>query len=120
MRGMRNHTHLQGAFLARSACAVIVVAAVIALHAVPATAQVRRFAEMNSREIAALDRAKTVILLPGGILEEHGPYLPADSDGIFNRKMAEDVAQAIAQQPERTAVLLPSIPLGTGGRMKSA
>ena len=38
-------------------------------------AQVVRIAEMNTRQIRALNLQKTVVVIPGGILEEHGPYL---------------------------------------------
>jgi creatinine amidohydrolase/Fe(II)-dependent formamide hydrolase-like protein len=37
-------------------------------------------------QIERLDRAKTVLILPGGILEQRGPYLPTASDGVFNRR----------------------------------
>jgi hypothetical protein len=42
----------------------------------PAAAQVLDVRELDTRQIDALDRSHTV----GGILEEHGPYLPAYSD----------------------------------------
>ena len=35
---------------------------------------------MNTEQIKGLDREKTVVILPDGILEEHGPYLPSFSD----------------------------------------
>jgi hypothetical protein len=35
---------------------------------------------MNTRQIQALDRQRTVVVIPGGILEEHGPYLSSYSD----------------------------------------
>ena len=43
--------------------------------------QVFRIAEMNTRQIQTLNLQKTVVLIPGGILEEHGPYLPSYTDG---------------------------------------
>ena len=39
----------------------------------PAFAQIYHVKEMNTEQIKALDREKTVVLLPVGILEEHGP-----------------------------------------------
>ena len=36
-------------------------------------AQIFHVQDMSTTDIIALDRAKTVVLLPGGILEEHGP-----------------------------------------------
>ena len=53
----------------------------------PATAQVFQFGSLNTREIQKLDRNKTVLIIPGGILEEHGPYLPSGADGIFNERL---------------------------------
>lgn len=49
-----------------------------------ARAQIVRVADLNTAQIRALDRTKTVVLLPGGMLEEHGPYLPAYTDGILS------------------------------------
>lgn len=82
--------------------------------AIPATAQVLQFAGLNTREFQQLDRSKTALFIPGGILEEHGPYLPAGTDGIFNQRLADDLATAVAAQPGWTAVALPSVPLGAG------
>ena len=82
--------------------------------AAQASAAVLHFGELNTRQVRELDRSRTVLIVPGGILEEHGPYLPAGTDGIFNQRLAEDLARAIAAKPGWNAVLLPSIPLGAG------
>jgi creatinine amidohydrolase len=79
------------------------------------SAQVHRMAEMNSEQIRKLDRNKTVVLLPGGILEEHGPYLPSFTDGYWNEKLTADLATAIARKPGWSAVIFPTIPLGNSG-----
>jgi len=39
-----------------------------------AESQILQIGEMNTRQIEALNKQKTVALIPGGILEEHGPY----------------------------------------------
>jgi creatinine amidohydrolase len=78
-------------------------------------AQVLHFADLNTRDFEKLDRAKTIVIIPGAILEEHGPYLPAGTDGIVNSRFADDLAHAIAISPGWTVLLLPSIPLGAGG-----
>jgi creatinine amidohydrolase/Fe(II)-dependent formamide hydrolase-like protein len=88
---------------------------VIACQPRPATTQVYRLAELNTEQIRALDRAKTVILLPGGILEEHGPYLPSYTDGYLNERLTSDLATAIAGRPGWSVVVFPVIPLGAGG-----
>ena len=78
-------------------------------------AQIFRLAEMNTDQIRALDRARTVMLMPGGVLEQHGPYLPSYSDGYYNQSLASDLAAAIVKRPGWTVVLFPEIPLGAGG-----
>jgi creatinine amidohydrolase/Fe(II)-dependent formamide hydrolase-like protein len=88
---------------------------VLTLLAASADAEVLRLAEMTSLEIAALDRARTVVILPGGILEQHGPHLPSFSDGYANQQVAESLARAVAARPGWTALVFPIIPLGTGG-----
>ena len=77
--------------------------------------RVYRLAEMNTDQIRALDRERTVILIPGGIMEEHGPYLPSYSDGYQNERYTADVAAAIARRPGWTAVVFPVVPLGSNG-----
>ena len=54
--------------------------AMVLAHVVSASAQIYRVAEMNTDQIRALDRETTIVLLPGGILEQHGPYLPSFTD----------------------------------------
>jgi creatinine amidohydrolase len=78
-------------------------------------AQVRKLAEMNTEQIKALNKDKTVVILTGGIVEEHGPYLPVFSDGYWSERVAQDVAAAIAKRPEWTVLMFPTIPLGNGG-----
>ncbi|WP_420124872.1 creatininase family protein [Longimicrobium sp.] len=86
-----------------------------AFAASPAAAQVLRFAEMDAASIGRLDRARTVVIIPGGILEEHGPLLAVDADGFRNERIAQDVAAAVAARPGWTAVILPTVPIGSGG-----
>jgi creatinine amidohydrolase/Fe(II)-dependent formamide hydrolase-like protein len=87
-------------------------ALLLLLVAVPAAAQVLQVQDLNTRQIRELDRSRTAIILPGGILEEHGPYLPAFTDGYLSQRMAADVARAIAARPGWKALVFPQIPLG--------
>ncbi len=80
-----------------------------------AEAQIYQLAEMNTEEIAQLDRSTSVVIIPGGILEEHGPYLPSFSDGYMNQRLARALADEIVERPGWSAVMFPQIPLGTGG-----
>jgi pimeloyl-ACP methyl ester carboxylesterase/creatinine amidohydrolase/Fe(II)-dependent formamide hydrolase-like protein len=81
-----------------------------------AAAQVLHVAEMTTGAIRGLDRMKTVVLLPGGILEEHGPYLPAYTDGILSERLTRELARAIAaKKPDWKVLVFPQIPLGASG-----
>ena len=98
-----------------SIVSALVTVAALACAARPALAQVRQVAELTAAEIARLDRARTVVLLPGGILEEHGPYLPTYADGYLNARLTDTLARAIAARPGWTALVFPQIPLGNSG-----
>jgi creatinine amidohydrolase/Fe(II)-dependent formamide hydrolase-like protein len=78
-----------------------------------AFAQIYNVKEMNTEQIKALDRDKTVVLLPGGILEEHGPYLPSFTDGYRDERLTEALANAIVERPGWKVLIFPLIPLGT-------
>lgn len=91
-------------------------ATVLLVLAIPAqgAAQVLRVAELNTEQIRELDRERTVVLLPAGVLEEHGPYLPSFTDGLFNEWLTERLAEAVVARPGWTALVFPTIPLGVG------
>ena len=76
---------------------------------------VLNYAELASPQVAALDRERTVAILVGGILEEHGPWLPSYTDGYASERLAADVAAAVGARPGWTALVLPQIPLGSSG-----
>lgn len=80
-----------------------------------AAAQIYHVQEMNTTQIQGLDRLHTAAILVGGILEEHGPYLPSYTDGYVNEFIAEQVANAIAARPGWKVLMFPSIPLGSSG-----
>ncbi len=42
-----------------------------------------RWAELNTRDFAALDPARTVAVLPLGATEQHGPHLPLSVDSVL-------------------------------------
>src|SRR4029450_5659450 len=80
-----------------------------------ASAQILHVAQMNTEQLRALDKAKTVVILPGGILEQHGPHLPSFTDGYSNEWVAQKLAEAVVARPGWTALVFPTIPLGHGG-----
>jgi creatinine amidohydrolase/Fe(II)-dependent formamide hydrolase-like protein len=90
-------------------------ALLLALGAGTAQAGVLKVAELNTSEIRELGRRTTAVILPGGILEEHGPYLPSYTDGYLNERIAADLAEAIGAREGWNALVFPPIPLGSGG-----
>src|SRR3954470_23615830 len=94
----------------------IVLATCLLSLAMPASAQIVRVGDLNTTQIRALDRSKTVVLLSGGMLEEHGPYLPASTDGILSDRLTQEIARSvIAAKPGWTVLLFPQIPFGSTG-----
>jgi creatinine amidohydrolase len=55
-----------------------------------------RLADMPWSEVDALDRHRTVCILPVGAVEAHGPHLPLLTDGIIANAMAEEAARRLA------------------------
>jgi creatinine amidohydrolase/Fe(II)-dependent formamide hydrolase-like protein len=78
----------------------------------PRSAHILDVAELNADQIRALDPSRTVVLLPGGIVEEHGPYLPSYSDGYQSDFLSSRIAEAIAARPGWTVLRFPQLPLG--------
>lgn len=93
----------------------MMAAAVFALAAAPqASAQVQPMGALNTQQLAEVDKSRAVVIIPGGIMEEHGPYLPANTDGYVSERQAQDVADAIVARGWRV-LMFPGIPLGSGG-----
>jgi creatinine amidohydrolase/Fe(II)-dependent formamide hydrolase-like protein len=79
-------------------------------------AQVVRVGDLNTRQIRALDRSRTLVILQGGMLEEHGPYLPAFTDGILSDRLTRELAAGVvAKKPGWTALVFPPISVGASG-----
>jgi len=85
----------------------------LALAPAASPAQVLDVRELHPAQLAALDRSRTVVLLVGGILEEHGTFLPSYSDGYQTDFIATRLAEAIVARPGWTVLRFPPIPLGT-------
>ena len=64
------------------------------LLAAQAVAQIHDMREMATLDIRGLDLERTVIIIPEGILEEHGPYLPSYTDGYRNEYFSQRVAES--------------------------
>ncbi len=80
-----------------------------------ARSHIFHLAELNTEQIRSLDRNSTVVLIPGGVLEEHGPFLPCSTDTLGSEKLTCDLANAIVHRPGWSVLIFPTIPLGHGG-----
>lgn len=59
-------------------------------------------------EIVALNREKTVVILPVGALEAHGPHLPTGTDGVISEGMAESAVRQL-QSHGLIGLILPTL-----------
>jgi creatinine amidohydrolase len=93
-------------------CLVLLIFSLSPSHA---SCQIFQLAQLNTNQIRSLDRNKTVVLIPGGILEQHGPYLPSFTDGFVDSAATQELANAIVARPGWTVLIFPPIPIGFGG-----
>jgi creatinine amidohydrolase len=94
---------------------LLLLTALLAASCAGAHAQIHHVARMNTEQIRALDKQKTVVILTGGILEQHGPHLPSFADGYSNEWLTQRLAEAIVERTGRPVLLFPTIPLGHEG-----
>jgi creatinine amidohydrolase len=67
-----------------------------------------RLLDLPWPEVDALDRWRTVCLLPVGAVEAHGPHLPLGTDVVIAEAMAEAAAERLAER-DLLPLLLPSL-----------
>ena len=65
------------------------------------------FHQLTSPEVEEAARRNTLLLLPVGQVEEHGPHLPLETDCIIARETARAAAEAIAG--EIPVLVLPTV-----------
>jgi creatinine amidohydrolase len=66
--------------------------------------------EMTTVEFAALDRARTIAILPVAAIEQHGPHLPVWVDACINQGIVDAVLQRLPA--DLPATFLPLMPIG--------
>lgn len=71
--------------------------------------------DLRTDQIRALNLDRTVVLMSAGILEQHGPYLPAYTDGYVSEFLVREIADAVVERPGWSVLVFPPIPLGAGG-----
>jgi creatinine amidohydrolase len=69
------------------------------------------FGALTYEELNALDRDRTIVLLPTGCTEQQGPHLAVDFDTWFAAELCEAVAERLEARGV-TALVLPATPFG--------
>ena len=79
-------------------------------------ARIYKLEELNWPQIDALDRERTMFILPIGMLEQHGPHLPIGSDTFGVTFEADGIVRRVARAlPQWNVVLMPPVNYGHGG-----
>ena len=69
-----------------------------------------KYENLTHSELGALPREKTVVLLPAGPLEQHGPHLPLGSDAFSAEYFSERMAERLeAARPDWHFLIFPTI-----------
>jgi creatinine amidohydrolase len=90
--------------------------AVAALHGQQLNSRIHKLEELRWPQVDALDRDRTMFILPMGMLEEHGPHLPIGADSLGVGFEADAVARRVARALTRwNVVMMPPIEYGTAG-----
>ena len=78
--------------------------------------RVHKVEELTWRQIDALNRQRTLFILPVGMLEQHGPHLPVGADTIGIMYEANRVSTRVSQAlPDWHVVMMPAVNYGHGG-----
>ncbi|MGE0796795.1 MAG: creatininase family protein [Lautropia sp.] len=73
----------------------------------------RFWAELTTREIDALDRERTVAVLPVAATEQHGPHLPLGTDTmILDALIAATIGRLPPAPPAPPVLFLPTLAIG--------
>jgi creatinine amidohydrolase len=71
---------------------------------------IHKYEELSLTDLAGLPRDKSVILIPTGPLEQHGPHLPLGTDAFSARYFAEHLATRLeASHSDWHFILFPTI-----------
>ncbi len=69
---------------------------------------IHELAQLTWEEVRDLDREHTLVVLPVGAIEAHGPHLPLDTDIVIATAMARAGARKLAARG-RLVVILPAL-----------
>ena len=70
----------------------------------------RLWQEMTTTDFAALDRGRTIAVLPVAAIEQHGPHLPLCVDACINQGIVDEILHRLP--PDLSVTFLPLMPIG--------
>ena len=72
------------------------------------------FADLAWPQVEELRRSDppTVLLLPVGATEPHGPHAPLSTDSLISMSMCRRAASRLVDDPDVRALILPALPYG--------
>jgi creatinine amidohydrolase len=77
---------------------------------------IHRLDELNASQLAALDRERTLFILPVGMLEQHGPHLPIGADTLAVVYETDGAARRVARDlPGWSIIMMPAVNYGQSG-----
>jgi creatinine amidohydrolase len=84
--------------------------------AAPGDSKIYKLEELTWPEIDALNRERTMFILPLGMLEEHGPHLPIGADTIGVTYETDQASRRVSQAlPDWNIVMMPPVHYGHSG-----
>jgi creatinine amidohydrolase len=77
---------------------------------------IHKLEELRAPQVDAFDRARTMFILPVGMLEVHGPHLPIGTDTLGLLYEAAAAAKRVSQaMPNWNVVMMPPVHYGQAG-----
>jgi len=78
--------------------------------------KIHKLEELTWPQIDALDRQRTLFILPVGMIEEHGPHLPIGADTLAVTYEANGASRRVSRAlPDWNVVMMPPINYGQSG-----
>jgi len=82
----------------------------------PARSNIHKLDEMTWPQIDALNRDRTMFILPVGMIEQHGPHLPVGADTLGVTYEADGAARRVSRAlPGWAVVMMPPLNYGHSG-----
>lgn len=98
------------------AVSTVLASATAALQQPGPRSTIHKLDELNAPQIAALDRERTMFILPVGMVEQHGPHLPVGADTLAVVYEANGAAQKVARDLAGwSIVMMPAVNYGQSG-----